>query len=104
MAASAAFFMYPQFSFKSEIWIYDGPAAWHFVNVTKAVSKQLKAMFGRGRGFGSIRVNVTIGDTCWDTSVFPDKSGIYLLPLKASVRKAEQLKAGQKISLTIQPK
>lgn len=96
--------MYPNFTFKSEVWLYDGPAAWHFVTVNKRISKQLKDMFGRGRGFGSIRVEVTIGKSHWETSVFPDKSGVYFLPLKAAIRKSEQIKAGQTITITIQPK
>lgn len=96
--------MYPSFTFKSEVWLYDGPAAWHFATVNKKVSKELKAMFGRGRGFGSIRVKATIGQTSWETSIFPDKSGVYFLPLKASVRKSELIKSGQKITITIQPK
>lgn len=60
-------------------------------------------MFGRGRGFGSIKVRVTVGNSSWDTSVFPDKSGVYLLPLKAPVRKAEQIQVGQKITVHLQP-
>ncbi len=96
--------MYPKFNFKNKIWLYDGPAAWHFVSVSKSVSQQLKEIFGRGRGFGSIKVKATIGDTSWETSVFPDKSGVYLLPLKATIRKAALLRVGQNISVTIQPK
>lgn len=78
-------------------------AAWHFVNVDKKQSAEIKEKYGKvKRGFGSIRVRVTLGKTIWDTSIFPDKqSGTYLLPLKLSVRKAEGIETGDMISFTI---
>jgi hypothetical protein len=46
---------------------------------------------------------VTIGKTKWKTSVFPDKrSGTYLLPLKAEVRKKEGIFSEDTVSLTIE--
>jgi hypothetical protein len=46
-------------------------------------------------GFGSVRVDVTIGSTSWSTSVFPSKdAGAYVLPVKAPVRRAEGLDDG----------
>ena len=49
--------------------------------------------FGKNRrGFGSIPVIVKLGKTEWKTSIFPDsKSGTFLLPLKAQVRKKEEV-------------
>jgi hypothetical protein len=49
----------------------------------------------RKRGFGSARVTATIGETVWQTSLFPHKeSGGWFLPVKAAVRKAEGLDEG----------
>lgn len=43
-------------------------------------------------GFGSVRVEVSIGTTTWRTSVFPDaKKQCFVLPIKKAVRKAEQI-------------
>ncbi len=54
------------------------------------------------RGFGSVRVEATIGKTSWKTSIFPDsRSGTYLLPLKASVRRAEDLVDGDEITFAL---
>ena len=89
---------------KGKVWLYPGDmAAWHFVNVDKKISETIKATRGKhARGFGSIPVRVTIGKTSWDTSIFPDKqSGTYLLPLKASVRRAEEVSAGDTITFTL---
>ncbi|TGV42067.1 DUF1905 domain-containing protein [bacterium M00.F.Ca.ET.168.01.1.1] len=44
-----------------------------------------------------------MGKTRWQTSLFPDKaSGSLLLPVKASVRQREGLKAGDAPALTIE--
>jgi hypothetical protein len=50
---------------------------------------------GRGGGFGSVRVEATIGATSWRTSLLPDsRRGAYLLPVEKSVRTAEGLSDG----------
>lgn len=89
--------------FKSKVWIYPGAAAWHFVSLPQTLSKRIKATFaGLERGFGSLPIQATIGITSWRTSIFPDsKTGSYLLPLKAAVRKKESIKAGQTITISI---
>lgn len=53
------------------------------------------------RGFGSVRVEITIGKTTWRSSIFPEKSGTYVLPLKAEVRKKENLRAGQTVQVKL---
>jgi hypothetical protein len=52
--------------------------------------------------FGSIRVEVSIGDQIWNTLVFPDKSsGSYLWPIKQSVRKAVNIAAGSIVNIRL---
>ena len=47
------------------------------------------------RGFGSVRVEVTLGETTWRTSVFPEAaSGCFVLPVKKAVRRAEGVDPG----------
>lgn len=79
---------------KSKVWLYPGEnAAWHFVSVPEKQSADIKKNFNAvKRGWGSLRVVVTLGKSKWKTSIFPDKrSGTYLLPLKAEVRKKEDI-------------
>ena len=85
-----------RFSFTAVVWEHDGPATWHFVSLPEAEADDIEEMFGhRAGGFGSVRVEVTIGTTRWLTSLFPDsKRGTYVLPLKKAVRVAEGLSAG----------
>jgi hypothetical protein len=44
---------------------------------------------------------VRIGDTEWTTSLFP-KDGRYLVPVKDSVRKAEQLELDDKVMIELE--
>ncbi|HYF05564.1 MAG TPA: DUF1905 domain-containing protein [Patescibacteria group bacterium] len=82
-----------QYKFKSKVWRYPGMAGWYFISLPQKESKQIKSTFSDlKRGWGSLRVKVTIGSITWKTSIFPDsKSGTYLLPIKAEVRKKENL-------------
>jgi hypothetical protein len=92
-----------KFSFKTELWRWPGNAAWHFVNVPKELSEKIKKKYGaNARGWGSLPVEVTLGKSKWKTSIFPDKkSGTYLLPIKASVRKAEEVGHGDTVRLRL---
>jgi hypothetical protein len=68
-------------------------SAWRFLGLPKKQGQEIKERFGsQAKGWGSLPVSVTIGKTTWDTSIFPDKkSGSYLLPLKAKIRKVEDI-------------
>ena len=91
-------------TFTAELWQWDGGAAWHFVSLPEPVADDLAEIFdGRERGFGSIRVEVTIGASTWRTSVFPDsKRGTYVLPVKKSVRVAEAIGPGAVVAVTLE--
>lgn len=89
---------------KAVVWRYPGMAGWRFVTLSKKQSAQISARFGLlKRGWGSLPVWVTIGNTIWKTSIFPDKkSEAYLLPLKAEVRKKEAIADGDTILFLIE--
>lgn len=89
-------------------WHGNGPAAWFFVTVDGAAGENLSALavmrkleLGKQRGFGSLKVQVHIGSSTWKTSVFPDKTRGWLLPLKAAIRKAENIAEGDNVSLML---
>jgi hypothetical protein len=94
------------FTFEAELWLYSGNAAWHFITLPEETGGAARFFAGRKSGFGSIPVMATIGGTRWKTSIFPDrKSGSYLLPVKAEVRRREAISAGESVAvhLTINP-
>lgn len=88
----------------AKVWLYPGLASWHFITIPEKVSKQIKERYGAmKRGWGSLPVNITIGQTTWKTSIFPDKKlNAYLLPLKAEIRKKEMIKLGDSVKLQIE--
>lgn len=84
------------------------PGAWFFLTIEgeAADAIRLAAMTGQWldgpRGFGSAKVTATIGETIWKTSVFPQKrDGGWLLPIKASVRKAEGIGEGDLVGVSL---
>ena len=85
-----------QVSFTAEVWEHDGSGSWWFVSVPEPIADDIEAEYGhRAAGFGSVRVEVTIGSSRWQTSLFPDKKrGTYVLPVKKAVRAKEGLSAG----------
>ncbi|HUW02000.1 MAG TPA: DUF1905 domain-containing protein [Acidimicrobiales bacterium] len=91
------------YEFEAELWLWDGDAAWHFLTVPEGVSDDLEARTdGRRRGFGSVRVRVTVGSTTWSTSVFPDsKRQAYVLPVKQAVRTAESIGLGDGVAVSL---
>ncbi len=91
------------YRFEAEVWEYPGPQAWNFVDLPLDIAEEIKAEHGgRARGFGSIRVTVTLGRSTWQTSVFPYKEhGTYILPIKKPVRAAEGIGDGDTVALAI---
>jgi hypothetical protein len=99
-------------TFTTELWRWapQPPAkgSWHFVTITgpqadaiRARSFELRAM-GGGRGFGSVRVEAQVNGVPFSTSVFPhNDSGGYLLPVKAEVRRAAGIAAGDRVEVEI---
>ena len=85
--------------FEAELWLWSAKEgdSWVFVTVPEELSDEIRDLAGPPRGFGSVRVEATIGDTTWRTSVFPNsnEAGTFALPLKKAVRKAEDLEVGE---------
>jgi len=91
-----------KFSQKGKIWIYPGVSGWHFLNIDKNVSEKIRKA-GKPYGAGFIRVRATIGKTSWETALFSQKiTGTFLLPLKAKIRKTEELLAGDDIKVVLE--
>jgi hypothetical protein len=88
--------------FNGEIWYWRGPAPWFFVTVPEKQSSDLKEIsVSVTYGWGVIPVQVRIGKTDWQTSLIP-KDGRYLVPIKASVRKAENLEESDKVTVRLE--
>lgn len=94
--------MKKKFQLKTKLYRWSGDtAAWYFLTVPKQESSIIKNEVKTKRGFGSIRVSANIGKSTWDTSIFPAKEGVYLLPVKASIRRAEGIDDGDVVSYVL---
>lgn len=98
-------------SLTGPLWLWRGKssdgtptkAAWHFITIDGVVADALRgAAAGRLAAWGSVPVSATIGATHWQTSAFPSKDvGGFLLPIKASVRKAQNIDEGDVVTVYV---
>jgi hypothetical protein len=91
------------YTFSAPVWVYPGAGGWHFVTLTQDVADDIRSLFhGVERGWGSFPVDVTLGSTRWQTSIFPEKaSSSFVLPLKAEVRRKEQIGEGDMVFIRL---
>ncbi len=88
-------------AFSGEIWFWKGPAPWFFITVPDEECGALEATSAFVTyGWGMIPVAAQIGRTEWKTSLFP-KDGRYIVPVKASVRTAEELEVGDTVTIRL---
>jgi hypothetical protein len=92
--------------FSAELWIWDARRvdSWTFVSLPAEASRDIRDLVGgQRRGFGSVPVQATVGGTSWSTSIFPDSAhGVYVLPVKRDVRRAEDLDVGDTAMVTVE--
>jgi hypothetical protein len=95
------------FDFTGECWLWQAEkGSWHFITLPQDKSEEIKYfnenMHEKKRGWGAVRVLVTIGNTSWETSIFPSKSHVaYILPIKADVRKKENISTGSQVKVRL---
>ncbi len=83
------------------IW-WRGPAPFVFVPIPARLSAEIKAISSQVTyGWGCIPVRAVIGETEYTTSLFP-KDGVYLVPVKVAVQKAEGVQVGDHVALRIE--
>lgn len=90
-------------TFTAELFRWQGDGAWFFVRVPQETSDDVRdSLTGPPGGFGSVRVDVTLGGSTWSTSLFPEKAaGSYVLPVKKQIRTAEGLDDGDTVTVEI---
>jgi hypothetical protein len=89
---------------RGPLWLWSGEgASWHFITVPDDLADEIRAQsLARRGGFGSVRVEATINGVSWRTSVFPQKSGGYILPVKKDVRRRANIAAGDDVALRLE--
>ena len=89
-------------------WTGSSNGTWHFLTIDGAAGEALSGTALMRRleksigGFGSLKVSARIGDSTFNTSLFPSKNLGWLLPVKASVRKAEGVSEGDVVEVVLE--
>lgn len=90
-------------------WELEGFTGLGFVSITGEAEEAIRGYelmrrleLGKRRGFGSVKVNVTLGDSRWSTSVFPAKEGGWFLPIKKAIQRAEGLDEGDLLEIELE--
>jgi hypothetical protein len=94
-----------EFTFDGEIVVGQGDGAWHFIQLPIDLGEELGRIASGGgmRGrWGSLKVEATVGHSTWKTSIFPDEDGSFLLPIKASIRSAEDVGEGDLVEVILE--
>jgi hypothetical protein len=92
-----------QCEFDAKLWVSESNAAWTFLSLPVDAADDIAAAHaGRARGFGSVRVEASIGASTWCTSIFPDsKLRTFVLPVKKAIRNAEGVEAGTTVRVAL---
>lgn len=90
-----------EWEFEAALWVTESTEPWVFLTVPPEVDEQIRHLSGPRTGFGSVRVEVTVGGSTWRTSVFPDKVRGYVLPVRKAVRRAESLDIGDQVRVRL---
>ena len=91
-----------ELEFSGEIWYWRGPAPWFFVTVPDEECQEIKAIASTVTyGWGMIPATVRIGKSVWATALWP-KDGSYIVPIKTSIRRAENIDEGDRVTLRLE--
>ena len=90
--------------FEGELHRWESNPAFFLVSLPKLDSEEIREISeGLTNGFGSLKVEATVGKSTWRTSIFPNSStGTFDLPIKGEVRKKNNLAAGAKFLVEVE--
>ncbi len=74
----------------------------HFMSLAEELADEVRVhAMETPRGFGSVKVECSIGQVRWRTSLFPVKSGGYFLPMKIAVCRQVGIAAGDEVTVSL---
>jgi hypothetical protein len=91
--------------FIAPLWVWEARREFMtLVTVPVELGGMLRELGEAGRrGFGSVPVRVRVGTTTWRTSVFPQRDGTWVLPIKRAVRDAQGLEVDAPVHVSLEP-
>ncbi len=90
------------YEFEATLWRWREDGAWHFLTLPQDVADEIDDRAAVRAGFGSVKVEVTVGASTWRTSIFPSRDAeSFILPVKKAVRVAEGCGEGDRIRVRL---
>lgn len=91
------------FTVKNKMWLWPGvQAAWHFIYVDGKVKDDIRKV-AKSHHMGMVRVRATLGETVWETSLFPNKKeDCFIMAIKKKVRQAEGIFDGDEVIVALE--
>jgi hypothetical protein len=92
-----------KYKFTAKPWLHAGPGGWHFVSLPDKLAQEIRsALKSEEEGWGRLKAKAKIGNSEWKTAIwFDSKRNTYLLPLKAEIRKKENLIIGKDVETVL---
>ncbi|MDR2084181.1 MAG: DUF1905 domain-containing protein [Bacteroidales bacterium] len=95
-----------QYEFSAKVWHYSvtaGMNGWHIVCLPKELASEIRENLKfLEEGWGRLKTTAKIGSTEWKTAIwFDTKHETYLLPIKAEIRKKENIEIDKEVDITI---
>lgn len=88
-----------KFEFSAKVWQHSVPNGWYFVSLPPEIATEIREnLKWQEEGWGRLKASAKIGNSQWETAIwFDTKLKTYLLPLRAEIRKKENIKADNDI-------
>ena len=91
------------YEFESELWAWEARKDFRvFATVPTEASEEIAGQPRPPSGFGAVRVRARLGESTWQTSIFPGAQRGYALPIKQSVRARAGVGVGDTVAVTIE--
>lgn len=92
-----------KYEFSALTWQHQSPGGWYFVSLPVDMTAEIREnLKWQEEGWGRLKAVAKIGKSEWETAIWYDtKHKTYLLPLKAAIRKKEQVEKDKNINVII---
>ncbi len=94
------------YEFSATLYLWEArTASWVFADLPFDIADEIEdAQRGPRRGFGAVKVEVTLGASTWRTSIFPSKERrTFVLPVKRAILVSEAVGAGESVTFSVEP-
>lgn len=92
-----------KYEFSEKPWQHSSPGGWYFVSLPTEMSREIRSVLkNEEEGWGRLKAVAKIGKSEWKTAIwFDSKNETYLLPLKAEIRRKENIEVEKQIDVVI---